>query len=303
MLNLLEAIYTRLSTDSTLLQSVDKENISSTFKKRITVLPSIVFDIGNVRQSPLSGVTSVILNLEVRSAVSKKDTWDIYEIVKGLLDNHASDITSASCLVHVIEEIESGDTGYDQIANSWVISSRYSILFSEPGVFVTSGAIGNIYADETRVHVHPEHLIANFAGSLSVYLDFESLMHVGLNRFKDNSQFHIANGNIYVTNIQFIFSSISQLWNVTNSSSDVLNDGVTSSTSYLITQDSHPRDLQLLFHGTKTDTGKAFEIYAPKVVLPVITIPFPRKEIALLDYRFVILADSNKNICKISVEK
>jgi len=301
MLELLEAVHTRLSTDPTLLTEVTAINISSTYKKRTPLLPSVIFDIGNKRQSPLSGVMSVILNLEVRSETSKDDVWDIYSIVKGLLHNKPIETSSVTCLIHFIEEVEVNDRAYDQIPNGWVISAQYSIIFSNAGVLVTSGAVGSIYADATYVHVHSDHLIADFAGEISVYLDNEYLSHDGLYRFKDGSQFYKANGNIYVTNVQFKFASLNQLWSITYSASDLLNDGVTVSTSYLVKQSSYPKDLQLLFHGTKTDDNKPFEIYAPKAVLPVITIPFKRKEITLLDYRFVLLADANEAIVKLSV--
>ena len=300
MFNLLVSIHSRLIGSSALLNEVSAGNISTTFKKKTASLPCIVFEVGNKRSSQLSGVTSVVLNLEVRSETNKDDCWDIYEIVKGLLHEKPIETSSATCLIHIIDEVEVVDNSYDSILKAWVITSKYSIIFSDAGILVISGAVGSIYADATNVHVHSDHLIAEFAGQLSVYLDYESITHEGLHRYKDDAQFHKANGNIYVTNVQFKFSSIYQLWDVTYSATDKLNDGVTVSTSYLIKQSSKPRYLQLLFHGTKTDDGKSFEIYAPKVILPVMTIPFMRKDISLLDYRFVLLADANENVCKLS---
>ena len=301
MLEFLESVYTRLSSSSTLLAVVDIENISTTYKKSMAEVPSVVFAITNVRTAPLSGISSVVLSLDVRGRVSNLDTWNIATIVKELLHEKPIETSSVTCLIHIIDEIDVV-SNYDNALGCWVVGSKYNVIFSNADILVTSGAVGQIYADSTNVHVHSDHLIADFDGMISVYLDYESITHEGLHRFKDSSQFHKGNGNIYVTNVQFKFSSLSQLWNITYNASDVLNDGVTSSTSYLIKQTSYPKELQLLFHGTKTDNGKEFEIYAPKVILPVITVPFSRHEISILDFRFVLLSDANENLCKLTVE-
>ncbi len=102
--------------------------------------------------------------------------------------------------------------------------------------------------------------------------------------------------------MMFKASVVDLLWSITANTSGTLNDGVSSATTYQVSQSSCPSYLQVLFQMIKTDDGKKLEIEADKAVCQSLSIPFSKTDLSVFDCEWILLGDSSDNVVKVAVE-
>ena len=302
MYEFLKALVTLLTSSTSLTSLVSADNILPTYPKVSASLPSVVFGVTTNGSNSMRGVTSGNLTIEVRSSGTKKSAWLIYLVVKNILNFQHESLSTANCLVHLIEESGVSDNEYDVVSNAWVIRATYDVVFSSSDVLVFSASSGSIYADDALVSVNDSYKIGEFSGSVVVSIQSGYIVNNGLYVVEDDVSFNSIKATIDISNVQFLFDSMNKFWETSKNTSDLFSDGLTSATSYTFGNSSYPKELQFLLHGTKSDDSKGFEIFAPKAIIPSINVPFHKKNISMINCQFVLLSDSNGRCVKVLVE-
>ena len=301
--SLLKAIRTRLINDATLAATVSTDDITSSFNAEYANYPCIVLSIeGGGSLLEVSGVTKANAVIDIYSDINKQQLWNIYDRVKALLHSQERNITDASCAVHIIYEAKVDDSQYDSARAVWRLVAHYEIMYSTTDLSITTGASGSAYADNASVSAIPSKEIASFRGQVSLNVSFESAVQIGRDRFGKTVHYYTGVAKLTFEEMMFKASVVDLLWNITANVSGALNDGVSSATTYQVSQGSCPSYLQVLFQMTKTDDGKKLEIEAGKAVCHSLSIPFSKTDLSVFDCEWILLGDSSDNVVKVAVE-
>lgn len=301
--SLLKAIRTRLTGDVTLTSIVLVDDITSSFNAELATYPIVVFGIDSGGSlSEISGVTRARVVVDVYSDVNKEQLWTIYDRVKALLHNQERSVTDGSCVIHVIYEAKVNDDGYDLARDVWHLTAQYEVLYSTTGLSITTGAIGAVYADDASVSATPSKEIARFRGQVSLDISFESQVRGERERFGKSVHYHAGIAKLTFEEMMFKASVLDLLWSIATNSSGTLNDGLTSATTYQLSQSSYPLYLAVLFQMTKTDDGKKLEIEASRAICESLSIPFSKTDLCIFDCVWTLLGDSSGNVVVVSVE-
>ncbi len=300
----LKAIRDILVADGTLTSTVAASDITSSFIAEVANFPCITISIGKgASTTEISGVTRAIVEINVNSIVNKQQLWEIYDQIKTLIHNQERNLTTGNRVFHLIYESSVDDTKFDSVSQSWMLLSKYEVLYGTTGLEITTGAVsGTIYADSTDVTADSGKEIAKFRGMVNLDIAFEHESHNASERFAKEVFFNNGTAIITIGEVMFKADSMNLLWDLTKNASDTLADDSTAATSYLVTQSTKPTYLQFLFRCLLTEDGKALEIEADKAVCEDLQIPFSNKDLSIYRCRWICLGDANSNVVRVSVE-
>lgn len=288
--------------NGTLTAIVPAVDIIAAYTAEVAGYPHIALDtVEGSAMIGLAGINSMVMRLSVFSDVSKLQAYQIYDLVRALLHNTESSITSADRLFHAIYEtnlVHSYSAGNDV----WMLVATYQIIYSVSGVVVTSGASGVIYADASDVTAVAGKKIADFRGAVTLDIQFNVVQQTEQERFSKAFYTNAGRVGINITEVIFKEAALDLLYGITANASDTLADGSTAATSRTITQSIVPVALQFLFQATRTDTGKKLEIEARKAICPAIQIPFSRKDLTVYDCEWICFGDSSDDVVRMSTE-
>lgn len=304
MQSLLKAVRDVLVADSTLLALVGAAtDIVPSHVAHVADYPVVSLSVsGGGGKLEIAGVTKATLMVQVRSDTSKIEAHNIYDRIQTLLHNQERDITTASCVVHLIYEAALSDAQYDGVGSVWLLEAEYEVIFSASGLVVFTATDGVIYADPNDVTAESSKEIATFRGRLELEVSFEKKQRREQYRFAKAVYFHAGEALLRIEEVTFRPITFDTLWDVTVNASDTLADDSTASTSYTVTQSSIPSYLQFLFHCTQTSDGKALEIKADRAVCRSLHLPFTKADLTVHDCEFLCLGDTSDNVVKVSLE-
>jgi len=299
----LRAIRNKLAEDPTLTEIVSAHDITTGYNAESANYPCVLLGISaGGSGTQISGVAKAVLTINVYSDVSKQQLWTIYSQIKTLIHNNELGITDDQRIIHAITEIYVDENKYDKTHNVWQITARYNILYGASGLSITTGVIGAIYADRNSVFANSEKEVAKFRGPVSLNISFDHNVRQSQERFGKAVYYKIGTAKLTIGEVIFKPSVLELLWNIDTKINGKLNDSVTPSTIYQLSQGSYPAYLQVLFQMFKTDDGKKLEIEASKAVCHNLTIPFSKKDFSVFNCEWILLSDNNDNVVKVSIE-
>lgn len=299
---LLKAIRTRLIEDLELTSIVPADDITASYVAERASYPCVVLSVRSGGSVNITGADSAKLEISIYSRTNKKQLWTIYSRIKFLLHNNEQKISDAERSIHSIYETDVRDDHYDEESGAWALSAIYTVLYSTPGLLVTTNANGAIYADPILVTADPAKEVAKFRGNVNLRMSYNAQMRSSQGRFGQAVFFNEGSARLIIGEVMFKPSVLNLLWNVTRNESGWMNDGVTSATVFQISRISTPAYLHVLFQMTKTDDGKKMELQAERAVCPALSFEFAKKDFSIFDCEWILLADDSGNVLKIAVE-
>ena len=310
--SLLAAIRARL-LDGSLNEIVAHNDITASYNSESANYPCIVLSIiGGGSNFEVAGITRATLQIDIYSRTNKQELWTAYNCVKSLLHNQESSISTLETRLHAIYETFVDDSPYGIESDAWHLIATYSVLFSSMVVSVVTAVGGKMYADENNVTADSWKQVAEFRGVVAIDMGYESIARTGQERFGKAVYYKAGLVDILIEEVIFDPVMLYKLWGVTYSTSDTLADDSTAATSYIISQSTFPRTLQLLLKftcpglhlspATGDMGGKIMEIQANRSVCRSLIIPFPKRDIVVAQCHFQCYADSSDNVIKVAVE-
>ncbi len=300
-----ELLRTVLISNSTLTTSVSTLQIKTSYANRPVVYPSITFGLDSgVEGTNIEGLQRAVISVDIRAKAiggTKSATWNIYELVRGILHNKESSFPTTTYSVHVCVENGVRDNIFDQGHEVHIITSSYTVMWSVKTLGITSGVDGEIYGHATSVTTASANKIGEFSGGVSIQTDWSQRENRGLEQFPNNYDFHIAGAILSVQGVVFKSSIIDLIWGV-SATTGHLNNGTTNATIRMIDNTIEPQGVQLLFRMKKTSNQKYLEIKAYKAFCDVLPIVFPKHNISVTDLNFKLGVDTSGYCYKISEE-
>lgn len=166
----------------------------------------------------------------------------------------------------------------------------------------SAGATGRVYAATASVEAIDSHELGSFAGTFSVAIGFQGVGRTEQERFVKSKKYVFGYAVASMSEMTWNPAVINTLLNLTSSSTGTLNDGITSATTYTVTQATKPQSLQVLFRGQHDETGKWFEIRGLDAVCEEFPLYVPRIRLIQHNVRFLFMEDSSGNIVSFAYE-
>jgi hypothetical protein len=268
--------------------------------------PSITFGLDSgVEGTGISGLQKAMLSCDIRSKAiggTKSGAWNIYEQVRSLLHNQESSFPTTTYNVHVCVENGVRDNIFDQGHEVHIITSSYTLLWSNKTLNVMSGVDGEIYGHATSVSTASANKIGEFSGGVSIQTDWQERTNRGLEQFPNNYDYHIAGALLNVQDVVFDTKIIDLVWGV-SASTGTMNNGTSAATIREIDNSVEPQGIQLLFLMKKTSNQKYLEIKAYKAFCDNLVISFPKDNISMTNMAFKLSVDSNGDLYRIAEEQ
>jgi len=300
---LLKAIRARLTGDAELTSLVSADDITSSYNAEYANYPCVVMEIeSGGTAGNIYGTATARVVINIYSRENKQFLWIVYDRIKTLLHNSEHEVSNSTCIIHAIYESHVSDDQYDLPRDVWRIGAKYDVLYGKTGLFLTTGASGKVFADHCSVSASEENEITEFRGQLSLEIAFSGEMRRERERFGKTLCYNSGNARLIIEEVIFKASVLDLLWNTNTNSDGKLNDGLTSATNYIVSQNSRPSYLQVLFQTYKTDDGKKLEIEARRAVCQSVKIPFTKTDFSVFDCQWILLSDSLDDIVTVSVE-